>query len=237
MNSRAIPVALLLAALCIAIPSHAFRSPEHVRVWMAYYYLDPEPARAPDALRALSGKGLLDSELAGPLVAGFLAGVLEAKPDEARALISRMLFLPEREQHMLVLAIWYSGLQEAKTLLKELEAHFPSQKEHIDYGLAHTPVRAVELPFELGPWVLDMLWGYFMATGSDAPVKRIISLLSLAMADALPGQLAPAAHSSLAVHAMLHGRVLEICRVEIERQPPTVSALLEDLVRGAETQR
>lgn len=112
----------------------------------------------------------------------------------------------------------------------------PKQKEMIDYLLANGRPSLLELPLEQGPWVLDALWGNFMATGDDAPVARIISALPWinVRGDIARLSVGGAARWSLISNAIQHRRVLAVCRKELASQPKEVADVLREVIGEAE---
>jgi hypothetical protein len=239
MNIRAATLGLAVICSCAIFQAHAqpFTSDEQVGQWMTYYYRAPDPGRIADAVRYMSQAGLLKK--VPPPVIGFIAGTLGAQPQSAMALVNQLTFLPEDDQPVLVLGVWYSGLVDAKPMLQELLSWMPRQKAHIDHLLKNTPPRIVDLPPEQGAWVLDVLWGNFMATGGEEPIKRIIGVLpwSEVRGDIPRLLVGGAARWSLTSNAVQHDRVFEICKLQTSAQNPQVGAILNEVIRNAEAER
>lgn len=235
-------LAFLFAFLITAAPDSSaqpFADVEQAGQWFTYYYLKPEPERIPDALRTMSAAGLLKPDKGASPVTGFLAGVLAARPQGARALVQRLSFLPEDEQSVLLLGLWYSGIPDAKALLNELSSAMPGHEVRIRFLLATPAPRIVEMPPDQGAWVLDAWWGYFLATGDELPVKAVIAVLPWTQIRGDVGRLAigGAARWSLASNAVQHDRVLEICKAQLPAQPPETARLLGEVVKAAEAER
>lgn len=227
---------LLAAAVAHAQP---FTDVEQAGQWLTHYYRKPEPDRLPDALRILSAAGLLKPDKGASPMTGFIAGVLTAQPQSARALANRLSFLPEDEQPVLLLGLWYSGVPDAKAVLKELATTMPAQSARIEF-LTGTPApRIVEMPPDQGAWVLDAWWGYFLATGDELPVRAVIAVLPWTQVRGDVGRLATggAARWSLVSNAVQHDRVLAICKAQLKAQPPEVAKLLAEVVQAAEAER
>lgn len=83
------------------------------------------------------------------------------------------------DQYALVLiGIWYAGLpngRSRKIVEKTLDAHPALKKAHPFLSLPSVDLLNVSPKREA--WVLDALWGNFMATGDCWPVINIISVL------------------------------------------------------------
>ncbi|QQR69486.1 MAG: hypothetical protein IPI58_02075 [Alphaproteobacteria bacterium] len=216
--------------------SDNFSDTEQLNRWITYYYSKPEPLRVADAISAASSKGLTHNGQETTPFIGFIAGVINKTPSMAQHLAKYLVSLPHADQHMVILSIWYSSYPDAEHLLQNIKTSIPQHKEIIDKLLANNRPSLLELPMEKGPWVLDMLWGYFMATGDEAPVVRIITALPwINIRDDTSRLLVGgAARWSLTSNATQHERVMAICRKEVESQPDEVKTLLQEVITSAE---
>ncbi len=89
---------------------------------------------------------------------------------------------------------------------------------------------------EQGPWVLDTLWGEFMATGESAPVERIISALQWVGIKGNPNLLlvGGAANWSLISNAEQHQKVMEICEKQFQNEiNDSVKERLKEIIKTA----
>lgn len=230
-------LACLAACAALAAPK-SFSSEAQLVQWFTYYYQRPEPARVGDAMVEAGRRGLYRNGTNAPPWFGFLAGALAKSPMTAASTIKRLAALPEGDQPIVIFGIWYSGLAETKSLLAQAARDLPSQRQSIEQLGGMTPPRLVDLPLEQGGWVLDALWGNFIATGDEAPILRIISALpwSQARGDSARMSVGGSARWSLTNNAALHPRVMEICRRQAKVQPPEVARILEDVIRNAEAE-
>ena len=89
-----------------------------------------------------------------------------------------------------------------------------------------------KIPLEQGAWVLDALWGNFMATGNKAPVQRIMTTLPWidVKGDVNRLLIGGAARWSLTSNAVQHQRVLQFCEEEVSAQPKDVAAKLREVI-------
>lgn len=182
-------------------------STDSVLRWINAYRSAPDPQGVPAVMKALSGSGAFrDPERAGAYV-GFLAGVIGSDPDAAALLIGKTLAAVHAEDRWIVVrAIAYSGLPDWKPRLRNLAPLIPERTAMIDKYIGNKsptldqfvvspkpsgyeqfrkhlrldavfgkPKRAVML--EPSPELLDVLWGYYFATGSYGPVMQIIAML------------------------------------------------------------
>jgi len=145
------------------------RGEEHsaTRNWVTFYYTDPQPDRFVAEVRRRSEAGVLSSSKAAAPMAAFLSRVMAGNPENIAPWMAALADLPEKDLETLHKAIWYSGTDEGNAYLREhgLQKYLAQPAPDI----LHMPVH---------PAVLDMLWGYFFATGDAAPIRRIISALN-----------------------------------------------------------
>jgi hypothetical protein len=228
-------LACLAASLALAAPP-MFSSRAELVQWFTYYYQKPEPAKVGDAMAEASRRGLYRGGTNAPPWFGFLAGALAKSPMAAAATVKRLATLPEEDQPIVVFGIWYSGLAQTKPLLQQVARDMPAQKGIVEQLSATAAPRMTDIPLEQGGWVLDMLWGNFIATGDETPILRVISALpwSRTRGNSARMSVGGSARWSLTANAALHPRVMEICRRQAKTQPPEVARILEDVIRNAE---
>jgi hypothetical protein len=239
-------------------------SREAVLGWINSYRAHRDPGHVPDVVQAMSRLGVFkDSENAGAFV-GFIAGVLASNPREAERLIGRMLPLPAEDQWAVVQAIAYSGLPDWKTLLRTVAPKLPARARMIDKYLAgELPTldqagfeekpgtfeklggyiglgdkKAKKTVLEPTPGLLDVLWGYYCATGQFNPaVSRIIALMSWAKernsVDKLT--LGAMAKYTLASNAARDPKLLTMLKSVAKDYPKEVKANLDEVIEAAET--
>jgi hypothetical protein len=178
--------------------------------WIEGYRHDPVVKDVPAAMRALSRLGAFaHPEHAGAYV-GFLAGVLAANPDRTVWLITQTLKMNALDRWLVVRAIAYSGLPRWKPMLRAIapatrrydvlseryldgkmatlaEFTVPSEPStlervrkhlHLDAVFGEAPQRSMLKP---SPEVLDVLSGYYFATGGYGPIMHIIDMLPLSL--------------------------------------------------------
>ena len=237
---NAIVRALVLACAFVCFPALAseesFSDANALARWITYYYSKPEPQRVPEAIRAASSQGFMKNGQKAPPFIGFIAGVMSKNPSMAQSLAEQLTSLPEVDQPVLILGVWYSAYPDAKPLLEQLKKSMPKHTEMINHLLANGRPGLLDLPLEQGPWVLDALWGNFMATGDDAPVARIISALPWVnvRGDVSRLLVGGAARWSLISNAIQHKPVMAACRKELATQPKEVTEVLREVIAEAE---
>ena len=137
--------------------------------WMTFYYKAPSPDSFTKQVRAMADKGLLKDDNAQAPIIAFLSQVMSANPKRIPDWIDEASDLDEKQHNTLLAAAWYSDTEEARDLFKK-------QKRDAYLKQKAPDILKIEVN---NPSTLDMLWGYFMATGDSAPIRRIVSALSL----------------------------------------------------------
>jgi hypothetical protein len=266
VTGLAIVIALLVFAApsaATALKPGVFGSREAVLGWMNEYRAHKDPAHVPDAVHAMSELGVFkDPENAGAFI-GFIAGVLRDNPGEAERLIDRMLPLPPEDQWAMVQAIAYSGAPGWKQLLYRVTERLPARRLMIEKyllgelptldqaGFEKSPGTFARLGRYLGlrqerkklalpptPALLDMLWGFYCATGAFNPaISDIVALVSWAKdrddVDRLT--LGGMAKYTLAANAARDARLLAMLKSVARHYPKDVKAQLDEVTLAAET--
>jgi len=162
-------------------PVKHFQSAAELLQWINGYRRNPEPKRVPDAVKAMSAFGATkDMDQAGVYI-GFVAGVLGANPDTAEDLVTQMFPLPPEDQVLIIKAVAYSGLPGWKKLLPKFVERMPARKDLIDKFLFGAKPVLTELKMQDDSSVIDLNWGYYFATGWEAPVRRIVAALAFSL--------------------------------------------------------
>jgi hypothetical protein len=172
-NSRTLAAFLLLlnsAIGAVAPPTDNEQTKVSVEAassskWLTFYYRKPEPERFVVEVRKMSKAEMLTKPGAEPPTLAFLSRVLAANPEKIEAWMKALADLPEGDKAELHRAIWFSDTKESKAYLKDKSVAKYVNKD---------PPDILQMEIE-SPDVLDMLWGYFFATGEEAPIRRIVS--------------------------------------------------------------
>ncbi len=252
------------AAVEMTVPTRPFNSTDAILKWINDYRHKPDPQQLPAVVRALSAmQAFKDAETSGAYI-GFIAGVLGSTPDTAENLILKMLSIDPSDDWVLVRAIAYSGLPDWREQLatfvdrmpmrrpmidKYLDGKLPTLDE-IDYQPAkpgmfdkigtslHLKKEEIkEVALEPSPELIDLLWGYYLATGDYEPIKRIIKLLPLANDHDNVDNLTTgsAAKFTLASNAVRDTDLLEMLKWSVKSQPKDVAVVLQDVIDTADT--
>jgi hypothetical protein len=232
--------------------------------WITNYRSKPEPARLPAAMRALSQAGAFKDPESSGVYIGFIAGVIGANPARARDLIGRSLAIHAADHWALVRAIAYSGLPDWKSVLQEFSERMPTRKVMIDKYLTGKLPTLGEIPlegkkptmwqtvrgyfnskepepvtvtFDGSPELLDTLWGYYFATGSYAPIARIVTLLPWSKERDSVEKLTIGgmAKYTLVSNAARDAELLAMLKWASTHQSKTVKPVLAEVIDAAET--
>lgn len=218
-------------------PKPQFKSPADALKWINRYRQNPEPDRMPGMVQALSAMGAFrDLDNAGVYV-GFMAGVLGNNSAKAEALVTRMFPLPPEDQVVIVRAIAYSGIPEWKALLERFVERMPARKALIQHHMSDKAPTLKTLPLDQSPAALDTLWGFYFATGSPEPIRRIVSVIGWAREtdNVEKLTLGSMAKWTLANNAQQDKDLLDHLQRELNRQPKEIVRELREVIEAAET--
>lgn len=244
-----------------------FTSLDSVQRWMYLYRERRDAARLPAAVHALSRLGGFKDPDSSGVYVGFIAGVLGYNPARADELVAKMFPLPPQDQWAVVRAIAYSGLPEWKALLRRIEARMPTRRVMIERYVAgklptladiasgeepalmerlrgYMTIEALggkpkpkKVAFEWSGELIDTLLGYYLATGSDRPILRVIAMLPWAADRDNVEKLTVGsmAKYTLAINAVRDAELLAILKRHHAGQPKETAAALGEVIEAAET--
>jgi hypothetical protein len=255
----------LFAAPCAALPrpTASVNSTDAVLRWINGYRHKPEPNALPVLVRTLSDlQAFKDAESSGAYI-GFIAGVLGANPDRAEFLVEKMLPMAAADHWVLVRAVAYSGLPNWKVILVKFADRMPTRRAMIERyvdgklptlaQIAYPPAKpgvidkirnvlftshdnAKAAAMQPSPELIDVLWGYYLATGTYRPIGRIVKLLPLANDKDSVDNLTTgsAAKFTLASNAVRDLELLAMLKRAVKQEPPEIAKVLNDVIVTAE---
>jgi hypothetical protein len=257
-------IIMVAPAAAVPLKPGQFASREAVLGWINDYRAHRDPAHVPDAVHAMSQLGIFkDTENAGAFI-GFIAGVLHDNPGQADTLLDRMLPLPPEDQWALVQAIAYSELPGWKDMLYRYTGRLPARRLMVEKyllgelptldqaGFEAKPGTFAKLGGYLGfghddkkkpallptPALLDMLWGFYCATGAFNPaVSDIVAMVSWAKErdDVDKLTLGGMAKYTLAANASRDARLLAMLKSVAKYYPKDMKKELDEVTLAAET--
>jgi hypothetical protein len=260
-----VALALAMPAVAAQPANTPLNSTDMILKWINGYRNRPDPESLPAIVRALSSmQAFKDAETCGAYV-GFIAGVLSANPSRAESLVAKMLVIDPADHWVLVRAVAYSGLPHWKDMLSKFADRMPMRRamvdkyvsgelptlDQIDYApktpgvwdkmrvaLQLTDTHAEKLvTLAPSPELIDVLWGFYLATGTYASVGHIVKLLPLANDKDSVDNLTTgsAAKFTLASNAVRDLNLLNMLKWSAKKQPKEVTAVLNDVIETAET--
>jgi hypothetical protein len=158
-----------LVALFLALSIQPILAEDGQGDWMTSYYKSPSPEKFVPEVRSMIRAGVLKFEHNQPPAVAFLSQVMATNPEMVPKWLEEFKDLDEKQQSIIWAAAWYSRTTEARKFFED---------KSLDIYLEQPAPSILEMEVN-NPAVLDMLWGYFMATGKEQPVRRIISAFDL----------------------------------------------------------
>jgi len=129
-------IASVNAGVAHAAAPREFNSSAEVLKFINDYRGRPDPARAVQAIRDMSRFGDLRNPESAGVYLGFAAGVLAANPEQAGALVDKMLPLPAEDQWLVVRAIAYSDVPKWRFLLARIRPRVPARGALVENYIA-----------------------------------------------------------------------------------------------------
>lgn len=212
-----------------------FPSSESVLGFINSYRDEKKPEKVPAAVQAMVRHGLLrDPEKAG-IYTGFIAGVIGSNRVRATELITGMFPMPPIEQVVLVKAITYSGLPDWQAFLLQFVERMPARKAMIEKYVYDGGKTLDQLELD-DPFVIDVLWGVYFATGDWDPVIRIIGILKWAdeKNDVEKLTIGSMAKWTFASNAARDKNLLDIAKDQMNHQDEDVRRQLKEIIDAAE---
>jgi hypothetical protein len=257
-------VAPVSSAKAVPPSASAFTTNDAILKWINGYRHRPDPEQLPSVVRALSAMQAFKAAESSGAYIGFVAGVLGSNVSHAEDLIAKMLSIDPADHWVLVRAIAYSGLPNWRELLATFVDRMATRRAMIDKYLDGKLPRLEQIDFQTdkpgmldkikstlhfgkeqkkavalqpAPELIDVLWGYYLATGSYVPIQRMIKLLPLANdkdnVDSLTT--GSAAKFTLASNAVRDSDLLAMLKWADKSQPKDVKVVLDDVIETAET--
>ena len=137
--------------------------------WLTFYYRNPQPEHFVEEVRDLIQSGSFSKVTTHPPLIVFLGRVLAQHPRKIESWMSDLNDLPQEGKNLLYAALWFSKTAEATHYLEAHGIH--------DYE-GKTPPDILKMEID-SPTVIEMLWGWYFATGDETAIRRIITGFNL----------------------------------------------------------
>jgi hypothetical protein len=237
--------------------------------WINNYRANRNIDVAPMAIRALSLHNAFREPESSGIYVGFIAGLIGSHPDDARAIVRKMLPVRSEDEWAIVRGIAYSGNPHWRDLLREFAPDLPTREVMIGQYLDGKLPVLDELTIKPSPttyqrmrealkvdWfdgdkkpkktimeptqtLLDTLWGYYLASGDNGPIMRIVEMLPLSKDrdDVERLTVGSMAKYTLAMNASRDPQLLATLKYVRagKHQSKTTVALLGEVIDAAET--
>lgn len=225
---------VLAFSISLFLLSNAFaqsdQGMQNLEEWTTYYYNNPEPDKIAPVLKVITDRGYFENDNAQAPLTGFFTEVFIANPERISAWVKPYIGIPKR--HILYSALWMCDSAQCRAVLEQMaKAESPEEAKKISALLASPPPTIESMSIN-NPAALDYLWGRFMASGSAAPVERIIDQMKLAGSkeNVEAMLIGGAAQWSVLANARQHKKVLEIVKNRRNNADPQTKALLNEIL-------
>ena len=165
---------LILTVSCLVCPCYAApkAGPAVNSDLMSYYYQHPAPSRFEELF---NNANFNDWKRSGS-IAGFFGGLLNRNS----TLVDRFVTLGGSTKFnadgrkAATMALWLCATEPCRTALERNP--FAADQEFVSDTVRYAPVAFDQFPINT-PSDIDMLWGWFAATGDNSPVRRILDYI------------------------------------------------------------
>lgn len=139
---------------------------EGEKEWLEYYYQNPTPEKFVSQMKDWAADGTLEMDRAKPALIAFLSRVLRENREQIRDWYTSLNGLTPEQKQILHTAMLFARVSEADEIMTEIFGNrYREQK-------VETP-KILEMPLDKQS-TIDMLWGFFYATGSEHALRRIV---------------------------------------------------------------
>lgn len=171
-------IALILSQILAAPAQESAISSEGAAEWLEFYYLEPEPEKFVQRMRDWAADGTLENEAARPALIAFISQLIRANRNRLDEWYDRLRDLPPGQVQVLHTAMLLSRTGEADRIMKKrFGAQYEAQKKQTS--------KILDMPLDARP-TIDMLWGFYYATGSAKAIRRVVLCFRLREAPANP---------------------------------------------------
>lgn len=207
----------LLFCAGAALPSRADAAEAPEKDWLEFYYENPTPGQFIPRLKDWAADGTLDNEHARPALIAFISQLIRQNEESLPRWYADLSGLTPSQLQVMHTAMLFSRTAAADRIMREVFGRIYEEQKR------ETP-KILELPLDKEA-TMDMLWGYYYATGSEGAIRRIVSAFRFAEApEDPPGVDVPEgyvplykalpefARGSLTANGERHPRVVAILR-------------------------
>lgn len=141
-------------------------APDEEKVWLEFYYENPTPERFVDQMKDWAGDGTLDNEHARPALIAFVSQLIRQNSGLLKQWYEALAGLSPDQMQVVHTAMLFSRTTEADEIMRDVFGkEYEDQKQET--------LKILEMPLDKRS-TMDMLWGYFYATGSEGAIRRLV---------------------------------------------------------------
>lgn len=163
----AFSLASLLCCAGVALPSRADAAEAPEKDWLEFYYENPTPEQFIPRLKDWAADGTLDNEHARPALIAFISQLIRQNEETLPQWYTDLSGLTPSQLQVMHTAMLFSRTAAADRIMREVFGRIYEEQKR------ETP-KILELPLDKEA-TMDMLWGYYYATGSEGAIRRIVS--------------------------------------------------------------
>ena len=136
------------------------------RDWLEYYYEHPTPERFVPQMKDWAADGTLDNERARPALIAFISQLIRQNPALLKEWYVALAGLSPEQMQVIHTGMLFSRTAEADEIMRDVFGkEYESQKQETQ--------KILEMPLDKET-TMDMLWGYYYATGSESVIRRLV---------------------------------------------------------------
>lgn len=215
-STRTLPFSgLILAIPCLLFSVMSGYADESKKDYLEFYYENPQPDEFVEQMKDWAADGTLENIHARPALIAFISQVVRANRDKVKTWFDGLAGLTPEQRQIFFTGLLYSRTKEADEVMTETFGEkYEQQKVETQ--------KILEMPLDKKT-TLDMLWGFFYATGSESAIRRIVTCFRFVKAPENPDgvdvpkgyvplykELPEFAFGSLLSNAERHPRIVEI---------------------------
>lgn len=158
---------LFLSSLGPAQEAPQGEEPAEEKEWLEFYYENPTPDRLVQQVKDWANDGTLDHDHAKPALISFLSQVFRQNRDKITGWYHDLAGLSPDQMQVVHTALLLSRTEEADKLMRERFGRaYDEQKQETE--------KILEMPLDKRN-TMDMLWGFYYATGSEEAIRRLVT--------------------------------------------------------------
>lgn len=138
---------------------------EKSKDWLEFYYLNPKPDEFISQMEAWQKEGVLRDFNVQPVLIAFISQLMRENREKIQPWWLSLKEMAPEDRAVFGAALLFARVGEADVIVEDaLGKKFDDEER---------PPKILEIPLDKTS-TLDMLWGFYYATGSESAVRRIV---------------------------------------------------------------